>query len=84
MIKFFCLILTLIFILFFYSLQQTSEGFLSGTDIQLLGSYTGYDTYAYNVFNTTSPDLPTISTPSKTSQLYWKQQNHFKVKYTAV
>ena len=55
-----------------------------GTDIQLLGSYTGYDTYAYNVFNTTSPDLPTISTPSKTSQLYWKQQNHFKVKYTAV
>jgi len=55
-----------------------------GTDIQLLGSYTGYDTYAYNVFNTTSPVLPTISTPNKSSQLSWKQQNHFKVKYTAL
>ena len=47
MIKFFCLILTLIFILFFYSLQQTSEGFLSGTDIQLLTSKPYYTQYDY-------------------------------------
>jgi hypothetical protein len=47
MIKFFCLILTLIFILFFYSLQKTSEGFLSGTDIQLLTSKPYYTQYDY-------------------------------------
>ena len=47
MIKFFCLILTLLFILFFYSLQKTSEGFLSGTDIQLLTSKPYYTKYDY-------------------------------------
>jgi hypothetical protein len=47
MIKIFCLILTLIFILFFYSLQKTSEGFLSGTDIQLLTSKPYYTQYDY-------------------------------------
>ena len=43
---FVCLILIILFILAIYYLQKKTEGFLSGTDIQLLTSkpyYTWYD-----------------------------------------
>ena len=73
MIKFICLI-SILFILAFY-LNKTNEGFLSGTDVQLLTSkpyYTRYDyltqarkyPYDYQTYRYPSYRYPSYGSPS--------------------
>ena len=79
MIKFICLI-SILFILAFY-LNKTNEGFLSGTDVQLLTSkpyYTRYDyltqarkyPYDYQSYRYPSYGYPSYRYPSYGSPSY--------------